>query len=75
MSKPAPRIEGFEQGPASNGAVTCTGCWDASDHDINVDTTVPRGRPVYYRHVNIEYDEWDAYCAPCARQYFAWATG
>jgi len=75
MTKPAPKIDGFEQGPASDGDVTCTGCWDASDHDIAAKTLIDRGRPVYYRHVNVEYDEWDAYCASCARTHFAWEMG
>lgn len=73
MTKPAPYLEGFEQGPTSHGDVTCTGCWDAlgdfppADR-LDGDTCIPNGRPVYYRHVNIEYDEWDAYCAKCARE-------
>lgn len=46
IKETAEAIDGFERGPASDGEVSCTGCWDDSGHDTSVDTRVPHGWPV-----------------------------
>lgn len=59
-------IEGFVCEGVSDGDRLCTGCWDASDCNVSAANDIPAGEPIYWRHVNIEYDEWDPYCERCA---------
>lgn len=65
----AREIEGFVCEGVSDGDQLCTGCWNRSEHDTKAPNDIPKGQPIYWRHVNIEYDEWDRYCEACALVY------
>ena len=60
-------IGDLELGDAvSDGEITCTGCWDKSEHDAHGNHSIPDGDPVYWTSPHPESGECDAYCLACA---------
>ena len=64
------KIEGFEIAAHwSDGEVTCAGCWDKSEHNLDANTIIPKGDPIYLQGGMTDCgEEWDAYCQDCARE-------
>lgn len=61
-------IDGFDLGDTpSDGERMCVDCWDESEHDTAANCCIRKGRPIYWRQINVEYDEWSAYCGKHAR--------
>jgi hypothetical protein len=56
-------IDGFEQTGLSDGERDCVGALDRPSHPMR------KGQQVWWRQVNIEYDEWEPYCQNCAKAY------
>lgn len=56
----------------SNGNCTCISCWDSHPDPDKDNDMISKGAPVYWQLVNIEYDEWNAYCEKHAKEQPDW---